>query len=118
MRHLRLHAWARSVVTAGALIAAAAGMAPGAAAQQKFDRLFVFGDSYADLTLSDKPDLKTPLAPAGLGLSLWRVYPLPLAENLGMKDSQIVDYAVGGARASPVGSAAAPPFLELPQQVG
>jgi uncharacterized protein YhjY with autotransporter beta-barrel domain/phospholipase/lecithinase/hemolysin len=118
MRHPRSRARARSIACAAVLAAATSAFAPGASAQQHFDHLFVFGDSYADLTLSDRPDLKTPLAPAGLGLSLWRVYPLPLAENLGMKDSQIVDYAVGGARASPVGSAAAPPFLELPQQVG
>ncbi|HEY1245468.1 MAG TPA: autotransporter domain-containing protein [Hyphomicrobiaceae bacterium] len=76
-------------------------------AQQHFDNLFVFGDSYADLTLSDHP-ASNPLAPPGVSLPSWRVYPVPLADKLGIKDSQIVDVAVGGATASPNGS---PPKL-------
>jgi outer membrane lipase/esterase len=125
MRHPWSLAWARSTISAATLVAAVAGLAPGATAQEKFDRLFVFGDSYADLTLSDKP-ASSPLSslPPGLGLSLWRVYPVPLAANLGIKG--IEDVAVGGATASEFGS---PPALiqlitpaaikpgNLPQQV-
>jgi uncharacterized protein YhjY with autotransporter beta-barrel domain/phospholipase/lecithinase/hemolysin len=113
MRHPRSRAWARSAACAAAL-AAAFGLAPGAMAQQRFDHLFVFGDSYADLTLSDKP-ASNPLAPPGLGLSLWRVYPLSLQSNLGIPG--IADIAVGGATASPLGGTAVPPNLDLPQQV-
>jgi outer membrane lipase/esterase len=113
MRHPRSRAWARSIACAAALVAAS-GFGPGAVAQQQFNRLFVFGDSYADLTLSDQP-ATNPLAPPGLGLSLWRVYPLSLQANLGIP--QIADVAVGGATASPFGGTAVPPNLDLPQQV-
>jgi uncharacterized protein YhjY with autotransporter beta-barrel domain/phospholipase/lecithinase/hemolysin len=102
---------------------AAVGSVPGAAADEKFQRLFVFGDSFADLTLSDKP-ASNPLAPPGLGLSLWRVYPVPLAANLGIKGAHIVDVAVGGATASPTAGNPSPlispgigPPANLPQQV-
>jgi hypothetical protein len=118
MRHPRSRAWARFIACAAALVAAASGFAPGAIAQQHFNHLFVFGDSYADLTLSDKP-ASNPLAPPGFNLPAWRVYPLSLAANLGIKGGQIADIAVGGATASPkIGPPGIPPFLDLPQQVG
>jgi len=84
---------------------AAASLSTGATAQEKYQQLFVFGDSYADMTLSDHP-ASNPLSPTlpngtPVGLSLWRVYPVSLAANLGIKDPQIVDVAVGGATASP-----------------
>ncbi|HWE19422.1 MAG TPA: autotransporter domain-containing protein [Hyphomicrobiaceae bacterium] len=121
MRHPRSFAWAHSAAVAAALVAATLAVAPSASAQQKFDNLFVFGDSYADLTLSDKPasNLLAPTLPNGdpLGLSLWRVYPLSLQAELGIPN--IVDVAVGGATASPlIGPPGVPPFLNLPQQVG
>ena len=113
MRHprvpARLPAWARTAALATALVAAGSGLAPGAAAQEKFDRLFVFGDSYADLTLGN------PLATGQPGLSLWNVYPIALAEKLKILTS--IDFAVGGATATPLGSPALPPFWNLPQQV-
>jgi len=100
MRNPRLPAWARSILSAAALMLAVAGFAPGAAAEDKFKNLFVFGDSYADTTLA----------------GLWRVYPLPLQENLGIP--VMVDFAVGGARASPIGPpAVVPPGWHLQQQV-
>jgi uncharacterized protein YhjY with autotransporter beta-barrel domain/phospholipase/lecithinase/hemolysin len=121
MRHPCLRAWARSIATA-VFIAAASGLAPGASAQQQFDRLFVFGDSYADLTLSNKPAFNS-LAPPGLGLSFWNVYPVSLAGNLHIPQS--IDVAVGGATASPTAGTPSPlifpPVIapgNLPQQVG
>jgi uncharacterized protein YhjY with autotransporter beta-barrel domain/phospholipase/lecithinase/hemolysin len=117
MRHPRSRAWARSIACAAALVAAS-GFGPGAVAQQRFDHLFVFGDSYADLTLSDQP-ATNPLAPPGGSLPVWRVYPLSLAASLGIDHGQIADIAVGGATASPViGPPGIPPGLDLPQQVG
>ena len=115
MRHSRLRARARCVAVAGVLIAAASGLAPGANAQQTFDRLIVFGDSYADLSLSNQP-ASNPLAPPGFKASFWNVYPLSLQAHLGIPD--ILDVAVGGATASPlIGPPGIPPFLNLPQQV-
>jgi outer membrane lipase/esterase len=99
MRCRRLRALARSVVLAGAAIGAAFGLAPGAMAQDRYDRLFIFGDSYADLTLAP----------------LWNVYPVSLASQLNIPT--MVDFAVGGATASPNGSPALPPFWNLKQQV-
>lgn len=116
MRSPRSPAWAGRVLAAGALLLAAAGFPPQAAAEEKFARLFVFGDSYADLTLSDKAP-SNPAGPAGLALSFWRVYPVPLAANLSINDNQIFDFAVGGATASPFGAPALPPFWNLQQQV-
>ena len=107
LRHPRLRAWTRPAVSAAILTLSVAGLLSGAVAEEKYGRLFVFGDSYADLTLSDKP-ASNPLAqpfgtlPPGVGLSLWRVYPVPLAANLGIPHSQIQDIAVGGATASPL----------------
>jgi uncharacterized protein YhjY with autotransporter beta-barrel domain/phospholipase/lecithinase/hemolysin len=93
----------------------AAALVPGASAQEKFKQLFVFGDSYADLTLSDTP-ASNPEAPPGLALSVWRVYPISLQKNLGIPS--IFDFAVGGARASDVGPPPGiPPFWHLHQQV-
>ena len=109
MRRPRSPAWARLVLSAAAVLLAVAGLGPSAAADEKYTQLFVFGDSYADLTLSDKP-ASNLLAPPGLGLSLWRVYPIPLAAKLGM--SRIVDVAVGGATASPFGTTS--PFITPP----
>jgi len=109
LRHPRLRAWTRPAVSAAILTLSVAGLLSGAVAEEKYGRLFVFGDSYADLTLSDKP-ASNPLAqpfgtlPPGVGLSLWRVYPVPLAANLGIPHSQIQDIAVGGATASPFGN--------------
>src|SRR5262245_28653499 len=77
IRKPRLPAWARSAAFAAALTFAVAGLAPSAAAEEKFKNLFVFGDSYADTTLA----------------GVWRVYPLPLQENLGIP--VMVDFAVG-----------------------
>jgi uncharacterized protein YhjY with autotransporter beta-barrel domain/phospholipase/lecithinase/hemolysin len=114
MRQFRSRAFARCAAAVAALFAALTHQAPSATAQEPFDRLWVFGDSYADLTLSDQP-ASNPLAPPGLGLSLWRVYPLSLQANLGIP--QIADIAVGGATASPFGGTAVPPSLDLPQQV-
>jgi uncharacterized protein YhjY with autotransporter beta-barrel domain/phospholipase/lecithinase/hemolysin len=115
----RLRAWARSAITAAGLTAALAfavgGLAPGASAEGKYQTLIVFGDSYADVTLSDQP-ATNKLAPAGIALSVWRVYPVPLRSYLGIPE--IVDVAVGGATASPdIGPPGIPPGLNLPQQV-
>jgi outer membrane lipase/esterase len=100
MRDPHAPALRKSVVLVATALCLAVGLTSRAAAQAKFDRLFVFGDSYADLTLSDRP-ASSPLAPPGLALDLWRVYPLPLAEHLGIKESLITDVAVGGATADP-----------------
>ena len=121
MRNPRSPAWARFVLSAAALLLAAVGLVPGAAADEKFKQLFVFGDSYADLTLSDMP-ASNPLAPPGLALSVWRVYPVALKEKLGIPG--IIDVAVGGATASPFAgnpsqliSPGIGPPANLPQQV-
>ncbi|HKB41908.1 MAG TPA: SGNH/GDSL hydrolase family protein, partial [Gemmataceae bacterium] len=115
MRNPRSPAWARSAAFAAALTFAVAGHAPDAGAQSKYQQLFVFGDSYADLTLSDSP-AANPQAPPGVTLSVWRVYPVPLAANLG--NPQIFDFAVGGARASDAGPPPGiPPFWHLHRQV-
>jgi outer membrane lipase/esterase len=116
LRHPRSRAWARSAISAATLALAVAGLSTGAAAEEKHGSLFVFGDSYADVTLSDRtasnslaqpnPFVVPPFGtlPPGIGLSLWRVYPVPLAANLGIPHSQIQDIAVGGATATPFGS--------------
>ena len=109
MRHRGWRALVRSVGLAGAAVAAAAGLAPKASAEERFNRLFIFGDSYADLTLAN------PLATGQIGLSFWNVYPVSLASNLQIPTS--IDFAVGGATASPSESPALPPFWNLPQQV-
>jgi outer membrane lipase/esterase len=127
MRHSRSRAWARSAISAATLALGAAGLSLGATAQEKYQRLFVFGDSYADMTLSDQP-AKNPLAqpnpfvvppfgtlPPGVGLSLWRVYPVPLAADLGIARSQIQDIAVGGATASP--TAGSPDAIIVPAPI-
>src|SRR5262245_5770723 len=111
MRGSRLRTWARSVVLAAGVVGAVSGLVPGAMAQQKFDRLFIFGDSYADLTLAN------PVVTGQFGLALWNVYPVSLGQNLGIPNSAWVDFAVGGATASPNGTPALPPFWNLPQQV-
>jgi outer membrane lipase/esterase len=88
-------------------VLAVAGAMTGASAEDKYQRLFVFGDSYADMTLSDQAaqnKLAQPFPGGFPGLSFWRVYPVPLAENLGIPRSQIQDIAVGGATATPFGS--------------
>src|SRR5262245_27882411 len=100
MRDPHAPALRKAIVFVATVLCVAAALASRAAAQDKFDRLFVFGDSYADLTLSDRP-ASSPLAPPGLRLDLWRVYPLPLAEHLGIPGSLITDVAVGGATADP-----------------
>jgi len=104
MRYPGSRAWARSVISAGTVVLAVAGLGSGASADGKYQGLVVFGDSYADLTLSDQP-ATNPHAPPGLARSLWRVYPVPLAENLGINKTQIIDVAVGGATASPTAGA-------------
>jgi outer membrane lipase/esterase len=116
MRHPRSPALAHYAICAAAVLLAVAGPTQGAAAEEKYQRLFVFGDSYADLTLSDKPALNAlaqpnplvipplPPLPPGVGLSFWRVYPVPFAEKLGIPHSQIQDIAVGGATASAFGT--------------
>jgi outer membrane lipase/esterase len=109
MRHRRLRACSRSIVAAAALIGLVSGLAPSAMAQVQYDRLFIFGDSYADLTLAN------PTATGQPGLSLWNVYPISLGKNLEIPT--LVDFAVGGATASPAGAPALPPFWNLPQQV-
>src|SRR5262245_30337358 len=90
MRNPRAPARARSLLIAAALTFATGTLASSASAEDKFPRLFVFGDSYADLTLSDVPG-----SPPGVAFNLWRVYPLPLQKDLGIP--QIFDFAVGGA---------------------
>ena len=123
MRDPHAPAWTKFAVCAAAVLLAATGLTSRAAAQGKFDRLFVFGDSYADLTLSDSP-ASNPLAPPGLKLNLWRVYPVPLANNLGIPGTLITDVAVGGATADPklgspdprIAPGIAPP-PNLPEQV-
>src|SRR5262245_36298148 len=123
MRDPHALAWTRSATFVATLLAAAVGLQSSAAAQAKYDRLFVFGDSYADLTLSDSP-ASNPLAPPGLKLNLWRVYPVPLANNLGIPGTLITDVAVGGATADPklgnpvpqIAPGIAPP-PNLPEQV-
>ena len=84
-----------------------------AVAEDPFARLFVFGDSYTDVTLAGVAATTQPATP----LKLWRVYPLPLQEDLGI--DQIVPFGVGGARASPIGPPATvnPPGWHLQQQV-
>jgi uncharacterized protein YhjY with autotransporter beta-barrel domain/phospholipase/lecithinase/hemolysin len=121
MRELRLRAWARCAISAAALAFAVGGLAPGASAEGKYQSLIVFGDSYADLTLSNQP-ASNPLAPPGLGLSVWNVYPVSLAAQLGI--TSIADVAVGGATASPTAGNPStlifPPDLKsgnLPDQV-
>jgi outer membrane lipase/esterase len=115
MRNPRLPAaWARSAVFATALTFAVAGHAPSTVAEDKYQRLFVFGDSYADLTLSDKP-ASNPLAPPLVSIPLWRVYPASLKDNL--RIPEILDYAVGGATVREGGNAVIPPNLNLPDQV-
>jgi hypothetical protein len=86
MRQPSAPAWIRASIVAAALIAGLATFVSGACAEDKFPRLFVFGDSYTDIALA----------------GLWRVYPLPLQENLGI--DQMVEFGVGGARVSPFGS--------------
>jgi outer membrane lipase/esterase len=123
MRDPHAPAWTKSAVFSAAVLFVAVGLASKAAAQAKFDRLFVFGDSYADLTLSDSP-ASNPLAPPGLRLNLWRVYPVPLARDLGIPGTLITDVAVGGATADPklgnpdprIAPGIAPP-PNLPEQV-
>jgi phospholipase/lecithinase/hemolysin len=109
MRHRGWRALVRSVALAGTAVAAAAGLGLEARAEERFNRLFIFGDSYADLTLAN------PLATGQIGVSLWNVYPVSLANSLQIPTS--IDFAVGGATASPGGSPALPPFWNLPQQV-
>jgi hypothetical protein len=67
MRQPSAPAWIRASIVAAALIAGLATFVSGACAENKFPRLFVFGDSYTDIAVA----------------GLWRVYPLPLQENLG-----------------------------------
>jgi uncharacterized protein YhjY with autotransporter beta-barrel domain/phospholipase/lecithinase/hemolysin len=112
MRNPLAPAWARSTVFAAALISGTAALTSGAAAEDKFNRLFVFGDSYADVTLAG-PSLLPAHPP------LWTVYPIPLANDLQVPGTAIVNFAVGGARASPFGPPAAvnPPGWHLPQEV-
>jgi phospholipase/lecithinase/hemolysin len=100
MRDPHAPVWTKSAVFAAAVLFEAIGLTSRAAAQAKFDRLFVFGDSYADLTLSDRP-ASNPLAPPGLKLNFWRVYPVSLAQNLGIPGTLITDVTVGGATADP-----------------
>jgi outer membrane lipase/esterase len=123
MRDPHAPAWLRFAAFVAAVLCAALGLTSSAAAQAKFDRLFVFGDSYADLTLSDRP-ASNPLAPPGLHLDLWRVYPVPLAKDLGIPGTLITDVAVGGATADPKLGNPSPliapgigPPPNLPQQV-
>ena len=101
MRNPRAPAWARPALFAAALIIATTSFTSSVRAEEKFPRLFVFGDSYTDTFLA----------------GLWRVYPLPLQENLGIP--QMVEFGVGGARASPFGPPAVvnPPGWHLKQQV-
>ena len=93
-------AWIRASIVAAALLTGLVTCANSATAEDKFPRLFVFGDSYTDTALA----------------GLWRVYPLPLQENLAI--DQMVEFGVGGARASPFGPpAVVPPGWHLQQQV-
>jgi uncharacterized protein YhjY with autotransporter beta-barrel domain/phospholipase/lecithinase/hemolysin len=117
MRNPRTPAWARCVFAA-ALLVAVAGLAPGASAQEKFKQLFVFGDSYADLTLSDMPALNPEAFPplTGFSFGFWRVYPVSLQKDLGIPS--VFDFAVGGARAwDTPPPATIPPGWHLHQQV-
>ena len=66
-------------------------LAASAAAQAKYDRLFVFGDSYAELTPSDVPASNPLRATSTKGA----------AENLGISGTLITMSAVGGAAAAP-----------------
>jgi hypothetical protein len=100
MRKPSAPAWIRASIVAAALTAGLAAFVSGARAEDKLPRLFVFGDSYTDIALA----------------GLWCVYPLPLQENLGI--DQMVEFGVGGARASPFGlPAVVPPGWHLQQQV-
>jgi outer membrane lipase/esterase len=100
MRRPSTPMWVRASIVIVALSAGTVAIAPAASAEEKFERLFVFGDSYTDIALA----------------GLWRVYPLPLQENLGI--NQMVEFGVGGARASPFGPpAVVPPGWHLQQQV-
>jgi outer membrane lipase/esterase len=100
MRQPSTPMWVRASIFIAAVISGIIAIAPAASAQEKFERLFVFGDSYTDTALA----------------GLWRVYPLPLQENLGI--NQMVEFGVGGARASPFGPpAVVPPGWHLQQQV-
>ena len=102
MRKPSAPAWVRASIVLVALTTGIAAVASSAAAEDKFPRLFVFGDSYTDIALA----------------GLWRVYPLPLRENLGIDPDKMVEFGVGGARASPIGPAAVvPPGWHLQQQV-
>ena len=97
MRHPRLPAWARPAACAAACTCAVAGLVPGAAAEEKFQKLVVFGDSYANVTIGHGAD-ELPWA-ARVRIRLWRVYPVPLQQKLGIP--VIEDIAVAGATASP-----------------
>ena len=112
MRNPRAPAWARPALFPAALISTIAVLLSTASAEEKFPRLFVFGDSYADVTLAG-PSLNPPHPP------LWTVYPIPLATDLQIPGTAIANFAVGGARASPDGPPAAinPPGWHLKQQV-
>ena len=102
MRKPSAPAWVRASIVLVALTTGIAAVASSAAAEDKFPRLFVFGDSYTDIALA----------------GFWRVYPLPLRENLGIDPDKMVEFGVGGARASPIGPAAVvPPGWHLQQQV-
>ncbi len=125
MRQPSSPAWVRSTILAIALISGTVAFSTGGAAESKFARLFVFGDSYTDIFLAGRvdptvapgailPSPPSPPPPAPPGL--WVVYPIPLQENLGI--AQMVEFGVGGARASPVGPpASVPPGWHLQQQV-
>lgn len=100
MRTVRAPGWAKPAAVVAAVVSAITAFAPTASAEEKFKRLFVFGDSYTDSDLA----------------AFWRVYPLSLQEQLSIKDA--LNFGVGGARASPVGPAAVvPPGWHLQQQV-
>ncbi|HJZ30614.1 MAG TPA: autotransporter domain-containing protein [Hyphomicrobiaceae bacterium] len=103
----------RAGLFAAVVISLLAAVDTRAVAEDPFARLFVFGDSYTDVTLAGVAATTQPATP----LKLWRVYPLPLQEDLGI--DQIVPFGVGGARASPIGPPATvnPPGWHLQQQV-
>ena len=82
----------RAPLIAAALISGVGALVQSAAAEEKFQHLFVFGDSYADTRLAVVP-LPAPFPPG-----LWTVYPIPLAKDLQIPGTAVVNFAVGGAR--------------------
>jgi uncharacterized protein YhjY with autotransporter beta-barrel domain/phospholipase/lecithinase/hemolysin len=113
---------ARSLICAAVL--AVVGLTTSATAQQRYDRLFTFGDSYSDVTMSNQLATNPEAQPSGFpvlqnGAGNWQVYPVPLADKLHI--GTIYDFSVAGAGASPTATSPNPnivPSAMLPGNLG